>query len=262
MLDECVKPNREELQNIKKTIGVTVLFLCILLANAATASTILQSNAEQVSLLELYTSEGCSSCPPADQWLAELKDHPRLWESLVPVAFHVDYWNYLGWKDEFSRAEYGQRQRRYSKAGAISTVYTPGFVLNGSEWRGFRAGPPVETGAVTGYLSAEIGVNDIVVQYRPSKALLGETLVVNISLLGFGLSSDVRSGENNGRELKHEFVVLDLQKKTMTAENGNYGATTALLEGDIAAARYAIAIWVSTKGDQTPLQAVGGWLLE
>ena len=62
------------------------------------------STARQTSLLELYTSEGCSSCPPAEAWLSGLKDNPGLWRDFVPVAFHVDYWNYLGWRDKWSRA--------------------------------------------------------------------------------------------------------------------------------------------------------------
>src|SRR5688572_1610666 len=95
----------------------------------------LQSPAQQVHLLELYTSEGCSSCPPADRWLSDLKDDPGLWKNFVPVAFHVDYWDHLGWKDKFARAAHTSRQRRYADEWGANTVYTPGLVLDGAEWR-------------------------------------------------------------------------------------------------------------------------------
>lgn len=80
------------------------------LANALT----LESGEERVRVIELFTSEGCSSCPPADAWLSGLMDDPGLWNSLIPVAFHVDYWDHIGWKDRFSDAAFTERQRRYA----------------------------------------------------------------------------------------------------------------------------------------------------
>jgi len=85
------------------------------------------SGNKKVALVELYTSQGCSSCPPADEWLNTLKDKPGLWSKFVPVAFHVDYWDYLGWKDSFSKKEYSSRQRLHRKQGNVKVVYTPGF---------------------------------------------------------------------------------------------------------------------------------------
>jgi len=90
------------------------------------------STSRQTSLLELYTSEGCSSCPPAEAWLSGLKDNPGLWRDFVPVAFHVDYWNYLGWRDKWSRAEYSDRQQEYARVWGAANVYTPEFVVNPS----------------------------------------------------------------------------------------------------------------------------------
>ena len=95
-----------------------------------------QSGATQAALLELYTSEGCSSCPPAEEWLSRLKENPKLWQDFVPVAFHVDYWDYLGWKDTFAAKAYTQRQRDYASNWRGRSVYTPGFILDGKEWRG------------------------------------------------------------------------------------------------------------------------------
>src|SRR5882672_4017645 len=103
-----------------------------------------ESPREQTALLELYTSEGCSSCPPAEAWLSGLKDSPRLWKDFAPVAFHVDYWNYLGWKDRWSDAAFAERQRAYAQLWHSANIYTPEFILNGKEWQNWfsgRSGP-------------------------------------------------------------------------------------------------------------------------
>jgi hypothetical protein len=94
-----------------------------------------KSGENQAALVELYTSEGCSSCPPAEAWLSRLKDGPGLWKEFVPVAFHVDYWDYLGWRDKWSAEAFSARQRAYASAWHNDNIYTPGFILNGSEWR-------------------------------------------------------------------------------------------------------------------------------
>ena len=97
----------------------------------------IESPAHRVALVELFTSEGCSSCPPADRWLSELKHDERIWDRLVPVAFHVDYWDYIGWPDRFATKAFGERQRNYARGGNVASVYTPGFVVHGEEWRGW-----------------------------------------------------------------------------------------------------------------------------
>src|SRR5882672_2702112 len=105
-----------------------------------------QSVEQQTALLELYTSEGCSSCPPAEAWLTRLKDDPALWRNFVPVAFHVDYWDHLGWRDPWAAKAFSERQRNHAESWSAASVYTPGFVLNGKEWRGWpglRTLPPL-----------------------------------------------------------------------------------------------------------------------
>src|SRR5580693_7997010 len=97
------------------------------MANAETNSLSFQSSNKQTSLLELYTSEGCSSCPPAETWLSRLKASPGLWGDFVPVAFHVDYWDYLGWRDPWAKSEFSNRQRAYAARWHSQSVYTPGF---------------------------------------------------------------------------------------------------------------------------------------
>src|SRR6186713_3438579 len=94
-----------------------------------------ESGKTRTHVIELFTSEGCSSCPPAEAWLSKLKDEPRLWRDFVPLAFHVDYWDRLGWRDPFAARQWTARQYDYSSRWNSSSVYTPGFVLNGREWR-------------------------------------------------------------------------------------------------------------------------------
>jgi hypothetical protein len=93
-----------------KRNAVAVLAL-LFVASQSVASLQLDSGERQVTLLELYTSQGCSSCPPAERWLNTYIDNNKLWREVVPVAFHVDYWDYIGWQDTFAAAAYGERQR-------------------------------------------------------------------------------------------------------------------------------------------------------
>ena len=92
-------------------------------------ATAFQSGHTQSSLIELFTSEGCSSCPPAEKWLSALKSNQDLWKKTVPVAFHVDYWDRLGWRDRFAKPEFTSRQQRYAAAWGGDSVYTPGLWL-------------------------------------------------------------------------------------------------------------------------------------
>src|SRR5205814_757208 len=85
-------------------------------------ATTFESSDAQSSLIELFTSEGCSSCPPAEKWLSALKSSSDLWKKAVPVAFHVDYWDHLGWRDRFAKPEFTSRQQRYAAAWGGDSV--------------------------------------------------------------------------------------------------------------------------------------------
>src|SRR5687768_10063986 len=93
---------------------VILLLLCCVMNDLGAEQIQFQSGPNRTALLELYTSEGCSSCPPAEAWLSRVKSDARLWKEFVPVAFHVDYWDYLGWRDPFGMANYSERQRAYA----------------------------------------------------------------------------------------------------------------------------------------------------
>src|ERR1700730_7283401 len=94
---------------------------------------VFESKPVRTHLLELYTSEGCSSCLPAEAWLSNLKNELRLWQDFVPIAFHVDYWDHLGWRDPFASKTWTERQADYSARWKSENVYTPAFVLDARE---------------------------------------------------------------------------------------------------------------------------------
>jgi hypothetical protein len=219
------------------------------------------SGTEAVALVELYTSEGCSSCPPADRWLQGLVDDAGLWTRIVPVAFHVDYWDYIGWRDPYATALHALRQRRYAELGAVSQVYTPGFVVDGQEWRGWFARQPIRPARRSpGVLTVEM-IDSVRarVDFRP-QAGTGEAMNVSIALLGFGLESSIDAGENAGRTLRHDFVVLGSVEVPLLRDQNGFNAEVALPPLSQPSQRLALAAWVSRADSPAPVQAVGGWL--
>lgn len=247
---------------IRKSFQIAIVIALSTYASPSTADTTISSTSQGTNLVELYTSEGCSSCPPADRWLATLKDHPALWTEVIPLAFHVDYWDYIGWKDRFAQPEFADRQRRYAAENGMATIYTPGLISNGKEWRNFSWQAPTAPAAATaGLLVAHIGADELDIRYQPLglPATSGK-LIVNTALLGFGLSSEIDAGENAGRELRHDFVVLEYEQSPLQLLAGTYQTSVKRRQPKISADRYAIAIWISNTGEQAPLQAVGGWL--
>ncbi len=241
---------------------VAIITLGLVFAPVAPAQTLsLESPIAQVALLELYTSEGCSSCPPADRWVSGLKGDRRLWREVVPVAFHVDYWDYIGWPDRFAQPAYSDRQRRYARGGSISTVYTPGFVLNGEEWRQWFSRPELdpEAGRIVGKLQVELVDGVATVRFEPARPVAAN-LELNLAVLGFDLTTEVGAGENRGRTLSHDFVVLAFESSAMERTGPVHRSALELPRGHIPAATRAVAAWVTERGNPRPLQATGGWL--
>lgn len=240
-----------------------ILVMCAAAANSQTQPVIFKSPAEQVSLVELYTSEGCSSCPPAEAWLGRLKTSPRLWQDFVPIAFHVDYWDNLGWRDPFGRKTFSDRQRSYAARWQSDSIYTPGFVLNGREWRDWSrvSEPPAPPQRRPGTLeAANVGTNRWQVSFHPLQNT-NATFQVHAALLGMELTSDVKAGENRGRKLPHDFVVLSLLSSLMSREGDSWqGGLNLATKPDIAAENLALAVWVTESGRLEPIQATGGWL--
>ena len=102
---------------------------------ATAAQCTARSGPGTAALVELYTSEGCSSCPPADRWLSTLSSRPS--SSVVPLALHVDYWDYIGWKDPYAKREFSLRQRKFTQLQRMALVYTPQVMLQGRDFRGW-----------------------------------------------------------------------------------------------------------------------------
>lgn len=234
------------------------------LALAATAQPLatFESGSQQTQLIELYTSEGCSSCPPAERWFTELGQEDGLWTDYVPVAFHVTYWNYLGWRDALSDAAFDQRQRRRA-AGARSSVYTPGVFRDGAEfrqWRRLRSAPQIASEAPVGQLTVSVTDSEIVASFdtREDGAMADQNLALEVAVLSSGISSDVKAGENRGRSLRHDFVVVDLQSESLTRDNDVWLARIPLPATD-GVSKPALAAWV-VDADGQPIQATGGWL--
>ena len=195
-------------------LGMVALMLPVGLAHAAGAAT----EARVPVVVELFTSEGCSSCPPADALLMDLDSRqPVAGAEVIALGEHVDYWNDLGWKDRFSSAQYSQRQNRYATRFRRDSVYTPQMVINGrTEFVGndsaratkaigeaarSPAAPPAIAIAATG--------NDISVTIANAGAHASD---VFLAITESDLSTQVGKGENHGRLLRHTAVVRELRK--------------------------------------------------
>lgn len=238
-------------------IRSALLLVSVLGAAAAQGGDIvLESKPVRTHLLELFTSEGCSSCRPAEAWLSNLKNEPRLWQDFVPVAFHVDYWDHLGWRDPFASKIWTERQADYSARWKGESVYTPAFVLDGVAWRSSA----IPTGATEtpGVLKITINGERVTAAFKPATKP-ERRYEIHLARLGFALGVDVTAGENNGRKLVHDFVVLGLTNETMKS-----GMKELQLPAESskqpANSRSAIAAWVTQAGQIEPIQAVGGWL--
>lgn len=219
-----------------------------------------KSGETQVALVELYTSQGCSSCPPAEAWLGRLKEHDGLWTRVVPVAFHVDYWDRLGWPDPFASSRFTQRQRQFAARFQEGRVYTPNFAVNGREWRGFFRGEQLDiaSAAKPGILEAKIESGRIAVHFSSSDTTSG-LLEANWAVLAVDLSTAVRAGENSGKKLPQDFVALGHEVAAMERAEGSYRASGSFAVPAVGG-RLALAVWVTRAGSTEPLQAVGGWL--
>jgi len=231
-----------------------LLFLGLAAASLSAVPLRFTSGPGRTHLIELYSSEGCSSCPPAEAWLGGLRDNPGLWRDFVPVAFHVVYWDHLGWRDRFATKEYTARQYAYASQWSSDSVYTPGFVLDGVEWRRSSGQhPPLSSAEKAGILSAEYA-DDGVCRVKFDQP--GD-YDVHVALLGGGITSGVRAGENNGRTLHHDFVALALKEARLKDGAAEVTLPSPAREG---VARTSLAVWVTRRGELTPLQAAGGWL--
>lgn len=182
-------------------------------------------------MVELFTSEGCSSCPPADQLVARIQQEDKD-QPVYILAFHVDYWDRLGWKDAFSDPRYTQRQNRYASWLNLPSVYTPQIVVNGrKEFVGSQEN--TLRNAIDGGLeqtsATELTLSNIRLdggkvswQFGVKNAAAGSSLIV--ALVERSATSRVKAGENSGRTLSHVQIVRDLSSTPIGTGNGGSGS--------------------------------------
>ena len=239
-----------------------VLMLAGLISLSAYAAEPIEisSGDRQTAVVELYTSEGCSSCPSADRWLSRLIETPRDEVNVLALAFHVDYWDYLGWKDRFSNADYTRRQRHLGANNLQRTIYTPEFFVNGMEARGTN------------------NILDKIQQANQQQALLDLKLTVSRDETGLllelyspgerktvgqihhrylvyenNLSSDVKRGENSGETLNHQQVVRYMSKAQNLQQNNQHRIA---IEPDWNPQNIGVAVLVTSPGERDYLQAL------
>ncbi len=235
---------------------LTALVLTHILTYCDAETFSLSSGTTQTTLIELYSSEGCSSCPPADEFISQFTRSDELWQKYIPMVFHVDYWDYIGWPDVFASPAYSNRQRKHRQQGNLSSVYTPGFVINGEEWSGFfkpwRSLPEFEQSP--GVLQLEIDRHEVNISFPNAKG----KLKYHLAVVGMGLVTQVKAGENAGHDLSHDFVVLDHQNQT-----GQSAVTLNLpLIVGHQPKRFGVIAWVTELNSLQPVQATGGYLPE
>ena len=180
---------------------------------AAAATCIATSPAHTVALVELYTSQGCSSCPPADRWLSQKQATDRV----IPLALHVGYWDYIGWQDPFARREFNERQWLLARTNLNRTVYTPGVFVQGREtpaWSDSRGFDSAVKSLNTMPARARIELSSAF-EHRVLKVTAKATGVDDkgsqllLALTEGGLSTEVKAGENHGELLRNDHVVRE-----------------------------------------------------
>lgn len=207
-------------------------------------------------LIELFTSQGCSSCPPADRLLTRLAQDPELGEGVIALAFHVDYWNRLGWKDPFSAASWSARQREYAARIPGESVYTPQLVIDGrfacvgSDERKARQliraaqSHPVE--ATLHVESATLADHAIALSLRvrlerPPR----ESPILYAAVFSSGQTTQVTAGENARRTLHDDYVVLSVSPVATIERSGDQQVTARVdLNGGLASNASGIALFL------------------
>lgn len=204
---------------MKPVAGIALALL--LVAGPVAASCTARSGPQRVPLLELYTSEGCSSCPPADRWASTLPALALDATRVVTLAYHVDYWNDLGWEDPFAQARYTERQRFANARIGNRVIFTPQFMLDGRDYRAWRVRDDLRQRVASAHLeppSADIvlalDAGDTTLATVTQIALHDAGPVADVGLFVAlyenDLTHQVTAGENSDRRLAHDFVVRAL----------------------------------------------------
>lgn len=233
----------------------------------ADAACSVKSKLNRAILIELYTSEGCSDCPPADRWLAHFKLAAESGPQVVPLAFHVDYWDSLGWTDPFAEPEFDDRQRAAVERERGHTVFTPQILLNGRTLLSWA--DKQELARRMEAVARQPAAADIELSVEPGPAQHWRVEVsastpkpkpnssLYVALFENDLSSKVLHGENGGKELHHDFVVRRLAGPFPLDASGRLSRNLNLaLPPDAKPRNLGVAAFVQQPQDGQALQAV------
>ena len=214
------------------------------------------------AVVELFTSEGCSSCPAAEAVLTQLQNEHR--QNVIVMEYHVDYWNYLGWQDIFSSKQFTERQQHYAGLFRLSSAYTPQAIVNGKyelvgsdKEKLYRLVDDVMKVNTTAsiQISAKLKNDHIVVNYHVTGAI-GQLL--NILVVQNNAVSNVKKGENSGRKLQHINVARILKTIPLSGDSGSINlptlAGTDVRECTIVAYTQNKDSWEITGAETVPLQ--------
>jgi hypothetical protein len=217
---------------------ITVLCLAALIGqdNVLAKKSISKANNKGFVVLELFTSEGCSSCPPADELLAKIQQETQ-GKDVYVLAYHVDYWNRQGWKDVFSSADFSNRQIQYGHWFGGTQIYTPQVIVNGkSEFVG--SDEVALRNAITEQLTTKSSTTlalqahqdgeKLIVQYQSASVFKGSRL--QIAIVQKAAQNKVERGENAGHTLSHVQIVRKLQNEPLSA-TGNGNSVVVLPKG-------------------------------
>jgi hypothetical protein len=167
--------------------------------------------ADPKAVIELFTSQGCSSCPPADTYLGELAER----DDVIALSIHVDYWDYIGWKDTFAKPEHSLRQRAYAKARGDGRVYTPQIVVNGLDHHVGSSRRSVEKVVDASSLPLPIEVSEsggtIRIAIPENSGLTGEHTTVRLVTYSSNATVEIQRGENRGETITYHNVVRTMR---------------------------------------------------
>lgn len=229
-----------------RTLSAVVLSL---LAGTVHASTCQASSGTLApTVVELYTSEGCSSCPPADRWLSTLKGRP----DVLALAFHISYWDRLGWRDRFASPELTARQHQLAQLAGSRQVYTPQVVAAGADWRSWPRLPAASPSTVS--LSLQRDGDTVTARIAAAAGIKG-SFSGYWAVLEDQHVSQVRAGENAGETLRHDHVVrLYKPVPAWAAAQGNLSQLS--VNRGVPEHPRRVVFVVTDGATQRPLQAV------